>query len=120
MTIDPIYRLKAHNLSVEDLCFAPDSSDVFCSVGIDRKLKIWDLRSGTNAVATLNDLHASDINAVDWSKMNSNLIATGSNDTLVKIIDSRKAYQESSKSVIKILVKHKAKVQSVKFSTFSS
>ena len=39
----------------------------------------------------LKEVHKSDINTVDWSPLNDNLIATGSEDTLVKIIDVRKA-----------------------------
>lgn len=111
--LNPVHTIKAHQLNVEDLSFTADNSNVFCSVGIDRKLKLWDLRSGTSPVATLNDLHSSDINACDWSKLNTNLIATGSNDTFVKIVDTRRAYQDSSKCILKVLAKHKAKVQSV-------
>jgi len=40
----------------------------------------------------LKDVHKSDINTIDWSTKDENLIATGSNDTLVKILDVRKAY----------------------------
>lgn len=68
----------------------------------------------------MDDLHSSDINTVDWSGLNQNLIATGSNDTLVKIIDTRKAYQFAPNSVVKVLEKHQAKVQTVKFSPFDS
>ena len=71
-------------------------------------------------MASLKDVHESDINTVDWSALNTNLIATGSNDTLVKIIDTRKAYKESKHSVCKVLRQHKAKVQTVKFSPFDS
>jgi len=54
---------------------------------------IWDLRTATDKpVVTLQDVHSSDINTVDWSALDNNLIATGSNDTLVKVIDVRQAY----------------------------
>ena len=52
---------------------------------------IWDLRQGGAPVVRLKEVHDSDINTVDWSACNNNLIATGSNDTLVKLIDVRKA-----------------------------
>ena len=35
-------------------------------------------------------VHNDDINTVDWSKINTNLIATGSNDKKVALIDIRK------------------------------
>ena len=43
-------------------------------------------------ILKLKDVHKSDINTIDWCSKNDNLIATGSNDTLVKILDVRKAY----------------------------
>lgn len=110
VTLNPLHTIKAHQLNVEDLSFTANNSNIFCSVGIDRKLKIWDLRTGLSPVATLNDLHLSDINACDWSKLDPHLIATGSNDTFVKIVDTRRAYQESNKCILKVLAKHKAKV----------
>lgn len=35
-------------------------------------------------------MHTDDINTVDWSKTDTNMIATGSNDKLVSILDIRK------------------------------
>lgn len=59
---------------------------------------------------------------MDWSILNPNLVATGSEDTLVKIIDTRMAYdtKEFGNPIIKTLCKHKSKVQGVKFSPFDS
>lgn len=75
----------------------------------------------------VKEVHASDINTVDWSCQDENLIATGSNDTTVKILDIRylpsgqSDHASAAKSaVICTLRGHKAKVQSVKFSPFSS
>lgn len=69
---------------------------------------------------------------MDWSSFDDNLIATGSNDTLVKLIDVRKAYnlidyispinnnnKEFINPIIKTFHKHQTKVHVVKFSTFS-
>ena len=87
----------------------PDSKDVLCSVSVDRQLIFWDLRIGTSPVIRLKDVHKSDINTVDWSALNPNLLATGSEDTVVKIIDIRRAYNYDSISnpIIKSLHKHK-------------
>ena len=50
-------------------------------------------------------MHSSDINTVDWCPLNENLIATGSNDTLVKIVDLRNLNKD-----YRTLRKHKSKV----------
>ena len=124
--------LCGHTDSVEDLCFKPNSVDILCSVGVDRQLLIWDLRErSSEPIMSLKDLHSSDINTVDWSSCNESLIATGSNDTLVKIVDLRKfqtnhltnaaGLRASSDSpIVNILKKHNSKVQTVKFCPFSS
>lgn len=58
--------LRNHFASVEDLSFMPDSPSVFCSVGVDRKLLLWDIRKGNIPAQVVTDLHTSDINTVDW------------------------------------------------------
>jgi len=122
-------KLKGHHKSVEDLVFKPGSKDVLCSVGVDRQVVFWDLRTGNKPTLRLQEVHKSDINTVDWSTQNDNLLATGSNDTLVKILDIRKAYNligtsppkvsESQSPIIQTLHKHRSKVHVVKFAPFS-
>lgn len=43
-----------------------------------------------NPTFKLLNVHKDDINTVDWSSLNPNLIATGSNDLKVCVIDIRK------------------------------
>lgn len=122
-------KLKGHNKSVEDLVFKPGSSDILCSVGVDRQVVFWDLRAGTKPTLRLQEVHKSDINTVDWSSQNDNQLATGSNDTLVKILDIRKAYNligqsppkvsEQQTPIVQTLHKHRSKVHVVKFANFS-
>lgn len=98
---------------MEDICFKEGSADVLCSVGVDRQVLIWDLRAGLEPVVTMKEVHSSDINCVDWCTTNDNLIATGSNDTFVKILDVRRALeydQNKQQPVVKTLRKHKAQV----------
>ena len=93
-----------------------------CSVSVDRQVIFWDLRIGLSPVIRLKEVHKSDINTVDWSYLNPNLLATGSEDTLVKILDVRKAYdtKQFGNPIIETLCKHSSKVQGVKFSPFDS
>ena len=122
-------KLRGHEKSVEDLVFKPNSKDILCSVGVDRQVVVWDLRTGTQPTLRLQEVHKSDINTVDWSPANDNLLATGSNDTLVKILDIRKAYNlvgssmpkvnEQQNPIIHTLHKHQSKVHVVKFASFN-
>ena len=51
------------------------------SVGVDRYILFWDVRSGSNKpVNKALQAHFDDINTVDWCKQDPNYIATGSND----------------------------------------
>jgi len=68
---------------------------MLCSVGVDRQLLFWDLRQPNAPVIRLREVHKSDINTVDWCALNDNYVSTGSNDTLVKLIDTRRAISQS-------------------------
>ena len=68
---------------------------------------------------TMQEVHKSDINTVDWSSFNEYLLATGSTDKLVKLLDLRRAYQ-AQVPVIGCLHKHQSDVRQVKFSNFDS
>lgn len=70
-------------------------------------------------------MHHDDINAVDWSEKNPNLVVTGSNDNRVCLLDIRKLSDSSSASggqsaVINVFKGHTEPIQSVQFSPFSS
>ena len=43
-TLQPFAKLIGHDKSVEDVIFRPDSANELCSVGIDRKVLLWDTR----------------------------------------------------------------------------
>lgn len=92
---------------IEDLSFSPVHKDVLVSVGDDKKLLGWDIRTSTdkqfevnsfNLINNkfivnnfqINDLHLDDINCVDWSLKNENYVATGSSDGTASLIDIRK------------------------------
>ena len=67
---------------------------------------------------------------MDWSCCDENLLATGSNDTFVKVLDLRRASNLLGTSPAKVpahlspvvatLHKHQSKVHMVKFASFSS
>lgn len=81
-----------HKDAVEDVQFHPSSAtnSVICSVGDDRRIMMWDERSGKSAVTIVEDAHHADIHCLDWSSHDPNLLLTGSADGMIHINDIRK------------------------------
>lgn len=82
-----------------------------------------------NPTFKLLNVHKDDINTVDWSTLNPNLIATGSNDTKVCVIDIRKLSNSSSTMdmktlgsdpgpVVKVFKGHKEPITGLQFCPF--
>lgn len=74
-------------------------------------------------------MHNDDINTVDWSKTNTNLIATGSNDNKVCVIDIRKLSSnnldistlsptDAANPIVKTFKGHTEPILSVRFCPF--
>ena len=89
--LEPYAKLSGHLGNIEDLNFKNDASGCeLVSVGIDRYILFWDLRTDTKKPTNKAlKVHTDDINTVDWCKVDSNYVATGSNDKTVSIIDVR-------------------------------
>ena len=75
---------------MEDLVFKSDSIYELCSVGVDRQMLFWDVRSNKNPTMGIQNLHTDDINSVDWSKLDHNYVISGSSDRTAAIVDIRK------------------------------
>lgn len=121
-------RLTGHSGNIEDLVFKNDTSTCeLVSVGVDRYILFWDVRSGSNIpVNKALQAHFDDINTVDWCKVDSNYVATGSNDLKVSIIDIRKLTSEVvpdktklCPAVVRQLIGHTASINVVRFSPHS-
>lgn len=108
--------LQGHSSTVEDVCWQPGASDLLASVGDDQKLLLWDLRfvrrpgvsekyrqitvcfasvdcyRSPRPTACVQDAHGAgiDIHCVDWSCMDSDMLATACAGGVLKIWDRRK------------------------------
>lgn len=80
---------NAHRGGIEAVGFNSIDSRLIVSVGRDKNLVLWDVRS-PRACTRVAGAHDSDINAVDNFGTDTNLIATGGTDTKVKVWDKRK------------------------------
>ncbi|CAI7755644.1 unnamed protein product [Closterium sp. NIES-54] len=79
-----------HRATVEDVQFSPSDARLFCSVGDDYCLLLWDTRHGTTPVNKVERAHNADLHCVDWSRLDDNYVLTGSADHSVRLFDRRK------------------------------
>lgn len=77
----PLARLTGHQQPVNHLAFSPDGRR-FASASFDKKVKVWDGRTGA-FLATLNG-HVGAVYQVAWSA-DSRLLVSASKDSTVKL-----------------------------------
>ncbi|KAK7462716.1 WD40 repeat-like protein [Stygiomarasmius scandens] len=83
--------IKTHTKFVQDVRYAP-SGDVFCSVGSDSKIFLYDGKTGDTLAEVTDSPHKGSIMASSWSPDSKSFI-TSSADCTVKLwdVESRKA-----------------------------
>lgn len=79
-----------HTKTVEDVSFNRKDRNALASVGRDRALMFWDLRSHTKPSAVVRTAHDNDVNSCDYGGVDENLAVSGGSDGAVKIWDRRK------------------------------
>ncbi|KAI8909109.1 WD40-repeat-containing domain protein [Gorgonomyces haynaldii] len=85
----PTRVFGAHTAWVEDCQWSPLLEPIFASVGDDKKLMIWDTRSGLTKANYAVDAHQAEINCVAFNPKNEHVLATGSADKTVALWDMR-------------------------------
>ncbi len=92
--VDPVHKIAAHDgRCVNDVAWHRHNASIFGSVGDDRGLWLWDVRSadstkGVPAVKVAN-AHADDVMSLAFNPFQEFLLITGGKDKLVKLWDSR-------------------------------
>ncbi|KRY12697.1 putative histone-binding protein Caf1 [Trichinella patagoniensis] len=110
-TLNPTRIFSSHSAGVEDIDWHAFTSAVFCSVGCDGNLFIWDNRDSENSRPALSVCaHKQDVNCVSFNPFSEYLLATGSSDKTVAIWDLR-----NLKESLSILLDHTGEVNEVRW-----
>jgi ribosome assembly protein RRB1 len=81
--------LKGHTASVEDIQWSPSEPTVFASCSVDKTIRVWDSRSKSGAMITVENAHASDVNVISWNHGTSYMLASGGDDGVLRVWDLR-------------------------------
>lgn len=81
-----------HKGIVEDVAWSSKEENIFGSVGDDKMMMIYDIRTDKPGSCIL--AHTQEINSIDFNSHNSNLVLTASNDTSIGMWDLRKPSQK--------------------------
>jgi histone-binding protein RBBP4 len=81
--------LVGHTKPVEAVAYNRVNQSVLLSVGDDRRILLWDLRTNQIAQKRLNG-HEGDINAASWAPHTEFLFATAGGDKVINLWDSRR------------------------------
>ena len=82
-----IGELKGHRNGIRTLDFHPTCRDLLLTSGLDTSVKIWDIQN-FNEIVDVGSHHPDNINNCSWNYAG-NLIATGSRDKMMRVIDPR-------------------------------
>lgn len=78
-TLDATKKFTEHTGVVEDVAWHPVQAEVFASVSDDKRLMIWDLRSGGKPIQAIQ-AHDAEINGLSLNPFKEFIVATCSSD----------------------------------------
>ena len=98
-TFSTLKQFRAHADSVEDIQFSPTDPSVFATCSCDGYITVWDIRTDEPAMKFIGRNTASDppekqgenidINVISWNRLQTALIASGSDDGQINVFDFR-------------------------------
>ncbi|AAW44203.1 transparent testa glabra 1 protein (ttg1 protein), putative [Cryptococcus deneoformans JEC21] len=89
-TAQAMTQLIAHDRAVYDLCWLPDSSDIFVSVGADGSLRAFDLRQLEHSTILYESSRDAPLARIAFSKKEQHMLACfGLDDSKILILDMR-------------------------------
>jgi len=87
----PLRTFSQHSDRVEDVDWHRRGSggSLFASVGDDRAIMLWDLRTKDQPVAVKREAHKGEVNCVQFSPLHEHLMVTGGSDHVLGLWDRR-------------------------------
>jgi histone-binding protein RBBP4 len=87
--VQPLARYEFHTGPVEDVAWHKHQGEVFCSVGDDKKMILWDIRKDNKKPTHMIEAHVQEVLSLDFNPFSEYLLATASADRTVGIWDLR-------------------------------
>lgn len=109
----PMAQMVGHRDVVDDVSWHPQHNSVLASVSLDKELRIWDMRSGSEARQT-ETIHRDAVHAVHFHPTALFVLATCSADKSVRVWDMRNLSRPAAE-----LVGHTDAVMGTKWAPFS-
>lgn len=102
--------------SVEDLQWSPTERNVLASCSVDKSIKIWDTRVGsqTSSMLSVSGTHTADINVISWNRKESQFLLSGGDDGLLCVWDLRQ-FGSNGSSPLATFKQHTAPVTTVEW-----
>ncbi|POM61782.1 Histone-binding protein RBBP7, partial [Phytophthora palmivora] len=89
-TVQPLHKYSGHSDVIEDVAWHRHHPKIIGSVGDDKKLLIWDMRSESYDKPAATVLaHTAEVNCLAFSPSSEYLVATGSSDKHINLWDLR-------------------------------
>lgn len=89
-SVDGASEPTGHMGHVEDVSFCGKQRNILSSVGRDAALLLWDVRVPRRPTAYVNGAHRGDINCCDFGGICEYFIATGGEDEVIRVWDTRR------------------------------
>ncbi|OAF68410.1 Glutamate-rich WD repeat-containing protein 1 [Intoshia linei] len=83
------YATMSNEESIEDICWSPSESTIFAACSTDKSIFMCDTRHKLKKTLIIKNAHQSDVNVIDWSLLDANIIVSGSDDKMLNLWDIR-------------------------------
>lgn len=115
-----VFRNTSSGDIVNDAKWHTFDENVFGAVSDDKYAYLFDIRTPKSPVSKFYSPQSNGINSISFSPFSRNLIAVGSTNSNISLLDSRKlsSESESSKGLLHTMMGHSDSITSLEFSPF--
>ncbi|XP_063729059.1 glutamate-rich WD repeat-containing protein 1-like isoform X2 [Symsagittifera roscoffensis] len=96
--VSNVCKFSGSRGSVEDIQWSPAESTVLSTCGTDSAVRIWDKRTLTKSMLSVDRAHSSDVNVIGWNPQGDPFIVSGGDDCQLKVWDLRQISKSGNSS----------------------